>query len=186
MNLSWDNYYGFNYGSFEVWRYHISTNWVQLTTIPFCGFVVCQNGYTDNAPFATDTNWYGIFVSPPVPCVTTAKLINPNQGQGTIVRSKSNITNNRVNGAIGISGTNERSDLSIYPNPAATEVTIYLGRSYANCTADIMNAMGQQVRSEKLLSAENKINISSLANGVYYIKVKNDNKLYVKKLVVQH
>jgi len=185
-NLSWDNYFGFNYGSFEVWRYHISTNWVMLNTIPFCGFVVCQNGYTDNAPIATDTNWYAIFVNPPTPCVTTARLADPNSPQGTIVKSKSNITNNRVQGAIGISENSFKNELFVYPNPATSEVSIRLGKTCNNCSLEITNTLGQTVRSEKLLSYDNKINIAALPNGVYYLKIKNSSTQYVQKLVVQH
>ena len=33
---------------------------------------------------------------------------------------------------------------------------------------------------------ENKINISSLPNGVYYIKVKNNLDTHIHKLVIQH
>jgi len=185
-NLSWDNYFGFNYGSFEVWRYHITTGWVQLNTIPFCGFVVCQNGYTDNAPIATDTNWYAIFVDPPTPCVTTARFANPNNTQTTIVKSKSNITNNRLAGAIGIAENDLKTNFYVYPNPASGEVTVRLSKGCTNCTLEINNALGQTLRSEKLVSSDHQVNISGLANGVYYIKVKSEGKAqYVQKLVVQ-
>jgi hypothetical protein len=184
-NLSWDNYFGFNYGSFEVWRYHISTGWMQLGTIPYCGFPVCQNSYTDNAPIATDTNWYAIFVTPPSPCVTTVRLSDPNSPLGQIVKSKSNITNNRVQGAIGIA-ENRLSDVSVYPNPASSEVMIRLGKEAGNCSLEVSNAMGQLIKAEKLSSRDTKVSIAALPNGVYYLKIKNDNARSVHKLIIQH
>lgn len=185
-NLSWDNYFGFNYGSFEVWRYHISTNWVQLGTIPFCGFVVCQNSFTDNAPIATDTNWYAIFINPPTPCVTTARLADPNSPLGTIVKSKSNITNNRLPAAIGVKENDLKNNFFVYPNPATGEVTIRLSKACDNCTLELCNTLGQTIRSEKLLSLDNKINVAGLSNGVYYLKLKSKGAPYVQKIVVQH
>ena len=157
-----------------------------LNTIPFCGFVVCQNSFTDNAPIATDTNWYAIFVNPPTPCVTTARLADPNSQQGTIIKSKSNITNNRVQAAIGISENSLKNNFFVYPNPASSEITVRLGKACSDCSFEITNALGQTVKTEKLLSYENKINIAGLSNGVYYLRLKNNNASYVQKIVVQH
>jgi hypothetical protein len=185
MNLSWDNYFGFNYGSFDVWRYHISTGWQQLGTIPYCGFPVCQNSFTDNAPLATDTNWYAIFVDPPSPCVTTAKLADPNSPFGTIVKSKSNITNNRTTGVIGIATTDLKNRIDVYPNPASNQVTVKLGRECNACSLEIVNSLGQVLRSEKLTSLTTTLDLSSFPNGVYYLKVKNNDRQYVQKVIVQ-
>jgi len=188
QNLSWDNYYGFNYGGFEVWRHTLTTNWVQLTSIPFCGFTICSNTYTDFTPVIGDTNRYAILVTPPSSCVTTARLANPNGTLSTITKSRSNVKNNRTSGGgIGITETEFKNKFSVYPNPATNEITIQLSKDCNNCTLEISNALGQTLKSEKLLSLDNKINIAGFANGVYYVKVKSNNSAqHVQKIVVQH
>ncbi len=184
-NLSWDNYFGFTYGSFDVWRYTITNGWEYLNTTPWCGFVVCQNSYTDAFPVAGDTNWYAIYADPPTPCVTTARF-DQNGNQSTIVRSKSNITNNRTAAAIGITENGLQNNFFVYPNPATNEITVKLGKTCSNCSFEINNALGQTIRSEKISSVEQKIHVSGLANGVYYLKLKNDSGQHIHKLVIQH
>ncbi len=184
-NLSWDNYFGFNYGSFEVWRHTPTTNWQMLSSIAFCGFTVCQNGYTDFAPVPGDTNRYAILVNAPQACVTTARLANGSDIQGSIVKTRSNVKNNRTSG-IGIAETSLKNNYEVYPNPTSKEITVQLNKNCVNCDLEITNALGQTLRTEKLLSLDNKINVSGLANGVYYLKIKNANAQDVQKLIIQH
>ncbi|MGZ3867032.1 MAG: T9SS type A sorting domain-containing protein, partial [Bacteroidia bacterium] len=76
---------------------------------------------------------------------------------------------------------------SFYPNPANDEITIKISKDCSNCSMEISNSLGQNVKTEKLSSIENKVSTSSLANGVYCVKIKNDkNAQFVQKLVIQH
>lgn len=69
--------------------------------------------------------------------------------------------------------------ISIFPNPANTEVNIVLP-SGADARIDITNATGQLV-----LSVQNKsvIDIANLQSGLYFISVKEGLQIYTRKLI---
>lgn len=97
--------------------------------------------------------------------------------------------------AIGASvGINELTDgnyLSILPNPANESLTLTLSKGAgiepnAMVTIEITNAFGQVVLSSSLKNNKEVLNITHLANGVYFVKVLSVNKLIgFKKIVVQ-
>ncbi|MGZ3943220.1 MAG: T9SS type A sorting domain-containing protein, partial [Bacteroidia bacterium] len=116
-------------------------------------------------------------------CTATQRHGN-NGSQAAIVKSRSNVKNNR---AQGIKTNAALTGVSFYPNPANDEITIKISKDCSNCSMEISNSLGQNVKTEKLSSIENKVSTSSLANGVYCVKIKNDkNAQFVQKLVIQH
>jgi hypothetical protein len=72
-------------------------------------------------------------------------------------------------------------DVSIFPNPADFEINVRLS-SDENFEIEIVNALG-----EKLISAknQNRIDISKLPGGVYFIKVFSSDKLITRKFIKQ-
>jgi hypothetical protein len=63
------------------------------------------------------------------------------------------------------------AQINIYPNPANSEITIKVDDFKGNSTIEIYNAVGQIVYTGDLKNTEQKINISDLADGIYYIKI---------------
>ena len=132
--------------------------------------------FQTTADWRVETQWSTI-------CTPTLRLGN-NNVQTAIIKSRSNVKNNRTT---ELSKRSFINSLTIFPNPANNEVSIQLNKECNNCILEITNAIGQIITTEKLSSLENKINVTAFANGVYYIKVKSDNKAnYVQKLIVQH
>jgi hypothetical protein len=95
---------------------------------------------------------------------------------------------------IGVSGIKENdllnSLVTVYPNPAANSVEVVLidkndlkKEEYA-----ILNAMGQVVVQDQLTMDKNSntfsIDVSSLTNGVYYIRLLLKDQFLYKKIVV--
>lgn len=77
-------------------------------------------------------------------------------------------------------GTSSTSAIIVYPNPATDKIVI----ENADCAAiEITNI--QDKRIETLVSTENKaiLDISSLAKGMYFIKVKTEKGFAIKKFV---
>lgn len=72
-------------------------------------------------------------------------------------------------------------DISISPNPANTEINIVFPSS-ENTGIEILNVMGQVIIKAQ---NKNKIDISNLTNGLYYILVKQGQNNYTKKLIKQ-
>jgi len=113
-----------------------------------------------------------------ISCTSTFR--ESNGTMGAIVKSKSNITNNRV---VGIN-QNETGVFAMYPNPAQDVLTISLENSNA-ASLEIVNALGETIQVNGLKGTLSTIDISGLANGVYYVKLLGAGQPALKKLVVQ-
>lgn len=71
---------------------------------------------------------------------------------------------------------------NIYPNPNRGEFTIE-AETAVNIT--IISGLGQVIKAFSLSQKENKIHITSLAEGVYFIKLEKDGNVAIKKVVVE-
>ena len=81
-----------------------------------------------------------------------------------------------------INETNSKTKaISIFPNPANTEINIVLP-SNDNAQIEISNAMGQVIIKDQ---NKNRIDISNLTNGLYFISVKQGQQSYTQKLIKQ-
>ncbi len=72
--------------------------------------------------------------------------------------------------------------LSIYPNPTNTGKIYITSKSSAEKRIEIFNVLGKKVLDIVLTSKE--VNVSSLAPGVYIIKVKEGDSSATRKLII--
>jgi hypothetical protein len=84
-------------------------------------------------------------------------------------------------GALGSNEISNTNLFSIYPNPANTEITIVLP-SCNTSQIEISNATGQLIIKDQ---NKNKIDISTLPNGLYFISVKQGEQNYTQKIIKQ-
>lgn len=75
--------------------------------------------------------------------------------------------------------------VNIYPNPTTGMVTITLPDSYKDGykIVDLLEVSGKALVSEKFSGTTHTLNIGSLPQGVYLLRVRSDNKLLVKKVM---
>lgn len=73
------------------------------------------------------------------------------------------------------------TSISIFPNPANTEINIVLP-SNNNTQIEISNAMGQLIIKDQ---NKNKIDISNFTSGLYFISVKQGQQICTQKLIKQ-
>jgi hypothetical protein len=87
--------------------------------------------------------------------------------------------------ATGIeSSINKNATLTISPNPAQNLIHI-MGVDFKNATLIITNAIGEEMRNELIASGNQQtIDISKLANGVYFLTIKNAEQYNTSKFVV--
>jgi uncharacterized repeat protein (TIGR03803 family) len=78
---------------------------------------------------------------------------------------------------------NEQNTLNIYPNPATTLVN--LAGLEIGSVVDVIDFAGRTVETRTAQTSEMKINTSSYAQGVYFIKVSNAQGVISKKLIKQ-
>ena len=92
---------------------------------------------------------------------------------------------NMSNCAVGINEINmELASLSAFPNPANEELTVTCSAN-AILPIEVLNVLGDVVLKEELHQTL-KINTSTFSQGIYLIKVLNESRLGVIKIVVTH
>jgi parallel beta-helix repeat protein len=71
-------------------------------------------------------------------------------------------------------------NVSCYPNPASSQLNIYY-LPPTNYSLTIQNALGETVFSEQNCNALETIDVSSFAEGVYFARINNVNRKFIKK-----
>ena len=81
--------------------------------------------------------------------------------------------------------------LNLFPNPANTSLTInYFTPSMENTSIEIYDMMGQLVNTINVNANQGfnsrELDLTSMSNGVYFLKVTQNNSTLTKKFVVKH
>lgn len=118
-----------------------------------------------------------------ITCNPTARYGNA-QTQTAVVKSKSNITNNKQAGIKGL----QASQINLYPNPAAGKVRLRLNFPQAQATEiKLFNVMGVEVLKLQLPAGKDEleIDLSTLSHGVYVASFTCGHAAVNKRLVIE-
>ncbi len=86
---------------------------------------------------------------------------------------------------LSIPTNKENHGIQIFPNPAGEFVIIYLPNTTTSANSvGFYNILGELIYQQKLTEAETKIDLARFYKGVYFVKVKNDEKTITKKNIV--
>jgi hypothetical protein len=77
----------------------------------------------------------------------------------------------------------ENSTIDIYPNPSDDIINIEI-ENINNATIEIYSVSGKLVFSKALNSKVEKIDISGLSEGMYFVKVRQEQDVRIEKLIV--
>jgi hypothetical protein len=77
----------------------------------------------------------------------------------------------------------ENNTMHIYPNPASDFIIVELSGASA-AKVEILNLAGNRVLSKEIISA-GKIDITTLSQGLYLLKINIGGKFYTKKIMVK-
>jgi len=176
----------------------ISTQTLNLPVYPVADFDFTINtsqvDFTDNSPNAAE--WLWLFSDG-----TTSTLQNPvhyfpSTGIFEVCLLASNVCGSDtlcetvLIEAVGIDDpVSLEENLEVYPNPANTQLSVSYGNiKSGNVQLELMDLTGRIVRTKTRTASENKttINTSDLAEGTYFVRVKADEELVVRKIVVTH
>ena len=81
---------------------------------------------------------------------------------------------------------NQSQEISLYPNPANSYITIDIPATYNKSTLHIMNTQGQLVYSQIVVAGVQNIQLDNIANGLYMVTIQADGKrVYTYKIVVE-
>ena len=84
----------------------------------------------------------------------------------------------------GISNFPSTNTVSIYPNPTQSSFTIQ-NQFTGTKLCSIYNVSGQKIKTLILKEMENTVDVIELPNGVYIVKVENNNVTYLQKLIIE-
>jgi ELWxxDGT repeat protein len=80
------------------------------------------------------------------------------------------------------------NSMSIYPNPAVNNTTISIDPQMLGngISLKVINGLGQLVLFENNMASGNKINLNltDLANGIYYVELSGDKQTFTKNLII--
>ncbi len=90
---------------------------------------------------------------------------------------------------VGVTESNqEAGNINVFPNPVNGDCNVSFDlNSDQTIYLDLYNETGQKVFSEKLDNVKNtvsKLNLSTLAKGIYMMNVKTKDKVYSKRIVI--
>jgi hypothetical protein len=73
-------------------------------------------------------------------------------------------------------------DFITYPNPVNNKLTIKTKELSSGAKAEVHNSLGQLVYTSKI-AEESTIDLSSFSKGLYFVKVSDNGKSEVKKII---
>jgi hypothetical protein len=178
-NLIWDGYEGFSFGSYQIYRGTDSTQMTLLTQIQST-----LHSYTDINPPSGNV-YYQIEVISPNSCYPDSVMAKASTSYNS---SKSNMVN--TSSVDGIENENlPTMNFRIYPNPNKGLFTIEsFSLNSQNVELHIFNNLGSEVlfkRFNVLGKWHHKVNLQSLAKGMYIVRLNtSNNKFYYRKVIV--
>ena len=99
----------------------------------------------------------------------------------TLGTATKNIQDVRLNAPVANNG------LTVFPNPATTVLNINVGNYKVGMAVSVSNAFGETVLTQKLTSAQSKLNLSAIPSGTYLVNVsdKDGNVTATSKFIKQ-
>ena len=172
---------------------------IENTTNPVAQYMLLRDDYNTNnwhvvdstagtqfnindvnfATFQPTANWR-VVTKWNISCTPTAKLGGNNSTQATIVKSKSNISNNR---AVGINQSSSTMQAEVYPNPAQNNLTLNFPANFKT-SVTLRNLIGEEVFATEVSNDNTtKIDVSKFAPGVYLVEIVSSNGKFVQRIV---
>ena len=176
-NLIWDNYEGYNYTTFDIYRHTNNGGWELLESLPNT-----LHSYTDVPPTQIGLS-YMVGIQVESPCVSTG---GSKEMGGPYGSSLSNLGDEGIIN-VGIENTSYNTkELLLYPNPTTGQVTLELDKEVNGTYLMQITTIAGQVVVSKNITFDKRatLNLSDLAKGLYFVEIKTD-KVYRSKLVIE-
>ena len=74
--------------------------------------------------------------------------------------------------------------VNVFPNPTSNFLNINLKNSQNHFNYELFTASGQRIQSGQLKLENNRLNLSKLSNGIYFLKFNNNTTSWVKKIII--
>ena len=128
---------------------------------------------TGGITYLSDSTMPQIWSKPPA---TTTYYVTKTQGNNIIQDTVTvYITNSAGISKVG----NNNLGINIYPNPANNIINV---AAKEIVEIKLYDLLGNEILSQK----ENEIDVSGLANGIYFVQLNTQGNTYTQKIIVQH
>lgn len=129
---------------------------------------VIITGETSQTYSVTQNGYYTVVVTNTAGCSSTSSPFN----YGMVgIEQLQNIENEAA--------------VKIYPNPSNGLFTVELKVPYTALQLSLVNLLGQKIYFEETKQSESEILIYNITQGVYFLKLLVDDKLYTRKIIVK-
>ena len=79
----------------------------------------------------------------------------------------------------------ENPEIILFPNPASEKIYLdFPGEEASGNEVSVYDLTGRKLFSEKIAAGDNAVDISTLAQGMYFLEIKNDKGIVLKKFEV--
>ena len=86
----------------------------------------------------------------------------------------------------GINNNELNKEISFFPNPAKDSFTFNYSNVKQGTQLTIYNLEGKAMLTKELLNVSSEVDVSTLNKGVYFVRVKQNNKeVYQSKLILE-
>jgi hypothetical protein len=165
-NLIWNNYEGFEYSTYNLYR-GISDNTLQkIAELPSNLF-----SYSDLTP-PLGTTFYQIEIVKPEPCLLSSLKLSGNY---------SSVKSNVVNSSMANDGSSEAKGVKISPNPVRDFFRIDY-KSTSECNVLITSIEGKELQQIHSAAGE-LVDMTSYDKGIYIVRIFLDNQIIDCKIL---
>jgi PKD repeat protein len=100
------------------------------------------------------------------------------------------LDNISISGNVGVADQGKgKTEFRIYPNPSSGDLTLFIPHPAGKVDLSVLNMQGQQVAAENFMSTgenpERSLDLSTLARGVYFVRIVTDHSSTVTKIILQ-
>ena len=176
--LDWDEYYGFGYGTYFIYRSYTRTDFSKVKDIS-----ASFKTWLDTEAEPNTTYYYRVSVARDEACNPTGEGLKA--GTGPYAHSLSNLDDNKLK-TTGLNRLNAAGNLTVYPNPMVENARIlFPNQGSDKHTLFLRNLSGKLVRTiSGITEKEYLIERGDLKPGYYSVEISGPN-VYRGKLIVK-
>lgn len=177
-NLIWDDYEGQNtYTTYYIWRYQDTLGWQKIDSLS-----KLDHSYTDYVNGFSQLNnlYYQVEAGPLDGCDPARALINTSRSNVKQIVNTAPIDTSTI-------GMNEHEadlNFSIFPNPSKGQITVTGGKDAGKMRLEVTNVLGQIVYKEEAIIHNKIVDLSNMANGVYFVRLQKNDRSVSKKIIL--
>ncbi len=173
VNLNWDEYQGFSFTAYDVYRHTNQDGWQLIQSMPTNLF-----SFTEVPP-SLDGLQYMIGVTPPSTCTsTTGKAQDHNSTRSNKTASVFDDGTNSVDQIQSGNG------LIIYPNPTIGQLNIVLeNQDESGFNIQLFDARGELIFNGQSFDATYMLNLSEFADGVYTLIIVTNSQTITNRVI---